>query len=207
MNEECRCLLYPLGFIAQGLFALRFLIQWLAVEKTRHTTTPKLFWQLSIVGNFLLFIHSLIQLQFPMSLVQSQNIVLSWRNINLQQQKKTAFWKVLVLLFMMALATFVFFALRSNSWIAAPHVLNFSFGIHFFGIVGIICFALRFWVQWWQMESQKTQDLTKSFWWISLAGAFLSGMYFFIVQDWVNFIGPVLSLIPYGRNLYFLKKA
>ncbi len=207
MNDEWRNLLYPFGFIAQGLFAVRFFIQWLAVEKIGQATTPKLFWQLSIVGNMLLFIHSLIQLHFPVSIVQSQNIVLSWRNINLQQQKKASFWKVLVLLFMMALATSVFFAMRSDSWIAAPHAIKFSFGMHLFGIVGITCFALRFWVQWWQMESQKTGMLTESFWWISLMGAILSGMYFFIVQDWVNFIGPVLSLIPYGRNLYFLKKA
>lgn len=211
MNEHFRDLLYPLGFIAQLAFGLRFLVQWVASEKAQKMVTPKLFWHLSIAGNLLLFIHSLIQLHFPMSLAQGQNLVLSWRNLNLlgPESKKQTFWFVVLLLVAVSALTVVFFALHTynTSWIATPGTLAISSWIHIFGIVGICSFAVRFWVQWWQAEHQNTGSLTESFWWISLVGALICSIYFFIIRDWVNLIGPILSLVPYSRNLYFVKRA
>ena len=211
MNEEIRSLLYPFGFIAQLAFGLRFIVQWMASEKAKKMITPKLFWHLSIVGNLLLLIHSLIQLHFPMSLAQSQNLVLSWRNINLlgPEKKKVQFRSVVLLLASIAFLTTAFFAMQEGtiSWIATPSTLNTSSGVHLFGIVGIVCFGLRFWVQWWQAEHNNKGSLTESFWWISLSGAVICAIYFFITKDWVNFIGPLLSLVPYSRNLYFMKRA
>lgn len=211
MNEEYRSLLYPLGFIAQLAFGLRFIVQWLSAEKEQKSVTPKLFWKLSLFGNALLFCHSLIQLHFPMSLAQSLGAVLSWRNLNLLEPKKhqVPLYYVLLLLTISACLPIIFFSLIATapSWIATPSSINIPTPIHLLGMVGIFCFSLRFWVQWWQAENKKEGLLTKRFWWISLFGSALSCIYFFIIDDWVNFIGPALSLIPYGRNLYFLKKA
>jgi lipid-A-disaccharide synthase len=209
MTEEYRALLYPFGFLTQVAFGLRFLVQWMATEKAKKMITPKLFWHLSIAGNLLLLLHSLVQLHFPMSLAQSQNLVLSWRNLNLQGTKKAAFWFVVLMLAIAASSTVAFFACNSanTSWIATPGSATISSAVHLFGIIGIFCFGLRFWVQWWQAEGKQEGQLTESFWWISLSGALICTTYFFITKDWVNFIGPVLSLLPYSRNLYFIKRA
>ncbi|MCE5293364.1 MAG: lipid-A-disaccharide synthase N-terminal domain-containing protein [Chlamydiales bacterium] len=198
-DESIRYLLYPLGFIAQAAFALRFLIQWKATEQKKQSVTPKAFWHLSLLGNILLLVHSLIQLQLPMSLIQSQNSVLSWRNINLlgPQNQRIRFSTVIVILGAAAASTSLFFLVQDTP--TTP--------THLFGIIGMILFALRFWVQWWEAEKTKTSTLNKPFWWLSIVGAIMSGIYFFIIHDWVNCIGPMLSLIPYGRNLYFLRKA
>ena len=48
-----------LGFAAQGLFSMRFLIQWLASEKQKKFVMPIQFWHFSIIGGSLNLIYSL----------------------------------------------------------------------------------------------------------------------------------------------------
>jgi lipid-A-disaccharide synthase-like uncharacterized protein len=42
-----------LGLIGQILFALRFLIQWIATERSGESTVPAAFWHLSVVASIL----------------------------------------------------------------------------------------------------------------------------------------------------------
>jgi len=192
------------GYIAQLAFGLRFFVQWLHAEREQKSVTPKSFWLLSIIGNILLYIYSMHQLQFAMSLMQSQNMILSLRNLNLQgpKEKQLPFISVVAALILSLVATYSYFSYFSFNW-----TLHFSSPVHLFGSIGIACFGMRFWVQWWQQEQQKEGQLTESFWWISLVGAIISMLYFLILADWANFIGPFLSIIPYSRNLYFIRRA
>lgn len=48
-----------LGFAGQGLFTMRFLVQWYASEKAGRSVIPIAFWFFSIGGGALLFIYSL----------------------------------------------------------------------------------------------------------------------------------------------------
>ncbi|SEQ01434.1 Uncharacterized N-terminal domain of lipid-A-disaccharide synthase [Faunimonas pinastri] len=48
-----------LGFVAQLLFMMRFLLQWLASERAGRSVVPVSFWFFSVIGGFLLFIYSL----------------------------------------------------------------------------------------------------------------------------------------------------
>jgi len=48
-----------LGFVAQGLFTARFLVQWIASERARASVIPVSFWFLSVIGGFLLLIYAL----------------------------------------------------------------------------------------------------------------------------------------------------
>ncbi len=48
-----------LGFLAQGLFTMRFLVQWIASERAGHSVIPLAFWILSIFGGLLLLIYAL----------------------------------------------------------------------------------------------------------------------------------------------------
>ena len=48
-----------LGFIAQGLFTMRFLVQWIASERAGHSVIPVAFWIFSIVGGVLLLVYAL----------------------------------------------------------------------------------------------------------------------------------------------------
>ncbi|MCP4639263.1 MAG: hypothetical protein GY851_02450 [bacterium] len=44
------------GVLGQGLFACRFVVQWLVTEKHRKSTVPAAFWYLSIVAAILMFL-------------------------------------------------------------------------------------------------------------------------------------------------------
>src|SRR5436309_9784323 len=48
-----------LGFVAQALFSMRFLVQWIASERAGRSIIPTAFWIFSIGGGVLLFAYSL----------------------------------------------------------------------------------------------------------------------------------------------------
>lgn len=48
-----------LGFAAQALFTMRFLVQWLASERAGHSVIPLAFWHFSLGGGVLLFVYAL----------------------------------------------------------------------------------------------------------------------------------------------------
>jgi lipid-A-disaccharide synthase-like uncharacterized protein len=48
-----------LGFAAQALFTMRFLVQWIASERLGRSVIPVAFWYFSICGGVLLLIYAL----------------------------------------------------------------------------------------------------------------------------------------------------
>ena len=48
-----------LGFIAQALFSMRFVVQWIASERAGRSVMPTAFWIFSIGGGVLLLIYAL----------------------------------------------------------------------------------------------------------------------------------------------------
>jgi lipid-A-disaccharide synthase-like uncharacterized protein len=211
MSELSRELLYPLGYISAILFGSRFLVQWLNSEKQKRSVVSPIFWWLSIAGNISLFIHSTIQLQYHVSVVQACNTVISWRNLNLMQskEKQFSFWTVVLLLVGAIISVTSFFILEGGEWFRIPNNYwgsSIPTAWHIIGFTGILLFASRFWVQWWCAEIHRKSYLGKSFWWLSLIGDILMLSYFFKINDPVNMIGPLFGLIPYIRNLMLLRQ-
>ena len=48
-----------LGYVGQSLFAMRFIVQWIASEKGGRSVIPVAFWFFSIGGGVLLFVYAL----------------------------------------------------------------------------------------------------------------------------------------------------
>jgi len=72
-----------LGFLAQAIFASRFIIQWIVSERRKRSTVPKIFWYLSLTGSTLLFIYAL-HLKDPVFILgQSVNSIIYVRNLML----------------------------------------------------------------------------------------------------------------------------
>lgn len=220
MTEALQAALYPLGFISAVFFGTRFFLQWLHSEKEGRSTVPKIFWQLSFLGNLSLSIHSIIQLQLHVLLIQTINAVISIRNLNLMQEKSRQ-WKLssVALLFISALASalFLFFLTyqvsSSETWFRVPTSPWASSSAekipilwHVAGSIGLVLFSSRFWVQWVMAEREGKSFLGKTFWWTSLAGDLLCLAYFMQLQDTVNYVGPLFGLIPYLRNLMLIYK-
>jgi lipid-A-disaccharide synthase-like uncharacterized protein len=70
-----------LGFVAQTLFMMRFMVQWLASERAKKSVLPVAFWFFSIAGGVLLLIYS-IQRKDPVFIAgQALGIVIYVRNL------------------------------------------------------------------------------------------------------------------------------
>ena len=70
-----------IGFIGQGLFASRFIVQWIYSEKKGESYIPLVFWYLSIFGGIGLLTYAVFR-QDPVIIVgQSFGIVIYLRNL------------------------------------------------------------------------------------------------------------------------------
>ena len=78
-----------LGFIGQGIFASRFLVQWVASEKAKQSVIPVIFWHMSLLGGLLLFIYSLHKKDLVFIVGQGSGIIVYARNLILIRKKQT----------------------------------------------------------------------------------------------------------------------
>ena len=77
-----------IGFLGQGLFASRFIVQWIYSEKKGESHIPIVFWYLSIFGGIGLLIYA-ISRQDPVIITgQIFGILIYTRNLILIYKKK-----------------------------------------------------------------------------------------------------------------------
>ncbi len=50
---------YGIGFLGQGMFFMRFLLQWIVSEKKGKSVIPVHFWYFSIAGSLLVLIYAI----------------------------------------------------------------------------------------------------------------------------------------------------
>ena len=75
-----------LGFAAQGLFSMRFLIQWLASEKQKKFVMPIQFWHFSIIGGSLNLVYSLHLWKAPLIFGAVASLFTSTRSFMLHRR-------------------------------------------------------------------------------------------------------------------------
>lgn len=79
-----------LGFIAQAVFAARFVVQWIASEKRRESVIPLSFWYLSLVGSLGLLVYAVQRADPVFILAYAFNGFIYVRNLMLIRRKKAA---------------------------------------------------------------------------------------------------------------------
>jgi lipid-A-disaccharide synthase-like uncharacterized protein len=70
-----------IGFVAQGLFASRFFVQWIASEKAKSSVVPVSFWYLSLVGSLMLLGYAIHKRDPVFILGQSTGFLIYVRNL------------------------------------------------------------------------------------------------------------------------------
>ena len=63
-------MIYIIGFLAQLLFSARLLLQWIMSERAKKVVSPSIFWKLSLIGAWLLFIYGWLRDDFAIILGQ-----------------------------------------------------------------------------------------------------------------------------------------
>jgi lipid-A-disaccharide synthase-like uncharacterized protein len=70
-----------LGFAAQALFTMRFVVQWIASERARKSVIPIAFWFFSIGGGVLLLAYALYRRDPVFIAGQALGLVVYFRNV------------------------------------------------------------------------------------------------------------------------------
>ena len=200
-------IILSIGFLAQTLFSSRLIIQWITSEKQKRVITPTLFWTLSFIASFLLFIYGYLHDDFAIMLGQGLTYYIYIRNLQLQNQWKTFPVSIRWVLLLMPVFITVFYF--NNNEIDTVKLFKneaIPFWLLMLGIVSQIVFTLRFVYQWIYSEKNKESSLPLGFWALSLIGSLLILTYAIFRVDYVLLVGHSLGAIIYFRNLLILKK-
>ena len=198
---------YAIGFTAQILFSARLLIQWIKSERVKTVLTPELFWELSLLASFLLFVYGWLRDDFAIMLGQSMTYFIYIRNMQLQGS-----WKklpsVLRLFFWIFPALIIFYSYHNNRIDIELLFRNKDIPLRLllWGSAGQIIFTFRFIYQWIYSERRKESSLPLGFWLISLTGSMMILSYAVFRKDPVLFIGQMFGFIVYIRNIVLLMK-
>lgn len=71
------------GLLGQGVFMLRFVVQWYVSEKLRRSHVPLGFWYLSLLGGVMLMIYGVLDADPVIILGQSLGLLIYVRNLML----------------------------------------------------------------------------------------------------------------------------
>ena len=72
-----------IGFLGQGVFASRFIVQWIYSEKKGESYIPIIFWYLSIIGGIGLLTYAIFRKDPVIILGQTFGIFIYLRNLTL----------------------------------------------------------------------------------------------------------------------------
>ena len=94
-------IIYTVGFFAQLLFSGRLVLQWVLSEKSKKVLTPSLFWKLSLIASFLLFVYGYLRDDFSIMLGQALTYFIYIRNLQIQGewQKAPKFLRIFLYIF------------------------------------------------------------------------------------------------------------
>ncbi|TRO66403.1 lipid-A-disaccharide synthase N-terminal domain-containing protein [Christiangramia sabulilitoris] len=199
-------LVYSLGFIAQLLFSGRMILQWFLSEKSRRIITPIMFWHVSLLASFLLFVYGYLRDDFAIMMGQTLTYFIYIRNLQLQGewQKFPKSLRIFLWIFPLLIVVYGF---NNNQYDAARLFRNeeIPFWLLVLGSIGQIIFTLRFLYQWLYSERRKTSSLPIGFWLLSLLGSGVIIAYAIIREDPVLLAGHGFGMIMYIRNIYIHK--
>jgi lipid-A-disaccharide synthase-like uncharacterized protein len=69
------------GFVAQAMFSMRFIVQWIHSERQRRSVVPVAFWYFSIVGGALLLAYAIYRKDPVFILGQAAGLLIYGRNL------------------------------------------------------------------------------------------------------------------------------
>lgn len=201
-------MIYTIGFSAQLLFSSRLVVQWILSERSRKIVTPSIFWKLSLVASFLLFVYGYLRQDLAIMLGQALTYFIYIRNLDLQGQwqKSPRILRYFLLFFPVLIVLYGY----NNGEYDLSNLLHndaIPYWLMILGVGSHVLFTFRFVYQWIYSEKIRVSDLPFGFWVISAIGAFLILVYAIFRKDPVLFIGHIAGLTIYIRNIMIFKKS
>src|SRR5574344_927 len=227
-------IIYGLGFLAQGFFSLRILVQWIMSEKAKKVVSPTIFWVFSIAGSYLFFVYGWLRNDFAIMFGQvisyyiyiwnlkvkgAWDVIRTDKNDSGDESAVAAkgikvpapqYWR-LALLAILVITPVIGVGYILSDWQTFKtqcfHNESIPSMLVIYGSLGQIVFTLRFIYQFVYSKRRHDRRLPAGFWIISLAGSAIIVSYAFIRHDPVLALGQSIGFISYSRNLIILHKA
>ena len=201
-------MIYVIGFLAQVFFSARILLQWILSERAKKVISPAIFWQLSIVGSYLLFVYGWLRDDFAIILGQIISYYIYIWNLDKKHQWKKLPFIIRTLLLLTPVAA-ILYMLKDASAFVDQFFRNEKIPLWLlvYGSMGQIIVTLRFVYQWIYSKRKDESLLPIGFWVISLLGALIIVSYAIYRRDPVLILGQSTGLIAYSRNIYLSRKA
>ncbi|HOP21816.1 MAG TPA: lipid-A-disaccharide synthase N-terminal domain-containing protein [Gammaproteobacteria bacterium] len=198
------------GFIGQGLFSARFVIQWLATEKNRKSVVPLAFWYFSIAGSLTLLAYALFRKDPVFVLGQTFGVFIYLRNLYFIKPEVVKKLIAAISLVVVAILSYLF----TSGYVSPEQIKELRSNNttkdtiwQVIGFVGQIMFSMRFILQWLASEKQKQSVMPVSFWYFSMIGSVTLLSYAIYQKDPVFILGQSFGMIVYLRNLFFIFKS
>ncbi len=77
-----------LGFLAQAMFSMRFLVQWIASERAGRSVVPVTFWTFSVGGGALLLAYALYRRDPVFIAGQASGLLIYLRNLQFIRRER-----------------------------------------------------------------------------------------------------------------------
>ncbi|WP_114904610.1 lipid-A-disaccharide synthase N-terminal domain-containing protein [Kordia sp. SMS9] len=199
-------LIFGIGGLAQLLFSARTLLQWVISERNKKVLTPALFWKISLIASFLLFVYGYLRNDFAIMLGQVLTYFIYVRNMQLQGEwnRMHQFMRIFIIIFPLIIITIGY----NNNKQDIYNLLNSDAipdWLLYLGIISQIMFTLRFVYQWVYSERKKESTLPMGFWMLSLFGASLIFIYAVFREDPILIAGHTFGIVTYVRNIMLLR--
>lgn len=201
-------LIFGIGFLAQGFFSARILVQWIMSERARKVLSPTVFWVLSIAGSYLLCIYGWLRSDFAIVLGQIISYYVYLWNLKAKGVWRPLPWIIKGMLLFLPPAALVFVAGDWQQFINEfLHNDSIPTWLVLFGSSGQVIFSLRFLYQWFYSVRSGRSELPFGFWIMSLVGSLCIMTYGIIRHDPVLILGQSFGLVAYIRNLMIGSKS
>jgi lipid-A-disaccharide synthase-like uncharacterized protein len=178
------------AWVGQVFYFSRFLIQWLASERSGRSETPRSFWWLSLLGALFggagaigLHVWVLVPAFGINTGIYIRNLVLSHKR-RLSSAAKLGPLPAALGGAVIAIIA-LWFGIENGSLNRDVPMLIFAIGIG-----GQAIWGSRFILQWWFSERKGRSHFPNTFWWISILGAFLNLAY-------TSQLGEPVFIVPY----------
>ena len=198
---------YGIGFLAQGLFSVRLILQWLLSEKAKRVVSPTSYWQISILASYLLFIYGWMRDDFSFILGQYLSYYVYIWYLNTKQEWKAIpfLLRAFLLLSPLVLVIYLIFTCDVHGARLFQNE-KIPLGMVIFGSMGQIIFTFRFVYQWLYSRGKGESVFPQTFWILSLVGSFIIVSYGVFRRDPVLILGQSAGFVAYIRNLYLARK-
>ena len=214
-------IIFGIGFLAQGLFSARILVQWIMSERKKKVVSPTIFWVLSLLASYLFFIYGWLRDDFAIMFGQVISYYIYMWNLKikgvwsiskdgrLEGSKGNIWWKgPLLTILLITPVVGIGYVLSDTAAFKQQFFQNSNIPLWLviYGSLGQVIFTLRFVYQFFYSRKRNESYLPAGFWIISLIGSAVIVSYAIIRRDPVLALGQATGFISYSRNLMILHK-